>query len=165
MKLGPFTTEIKRTIFFDLTGIKDIDLSGGSTDADLIDTLDLLYPKPKVSDDRSVTGVDLKVEWEMKVDLDESGINGFDANALRVWGEIIIEDLPEGADPDNIDIDLIDYIVPFDTETNGFKIKTDNNGLVSYKRYLERGIKCNRVEVDWKKKTVEIGFDDYDYEN
>lgn len=163
MVLGPFTSKVTRTFMFDLNGIKLIDLSGrDQLDDDIEMAMDFILDKPKVSDQRSVTGVNLKIAWELDLDTDDHGINNVTAKGLRVWGDFTVEDLPEGADPNNLDIDLIDYIVPFDTEKNGFEINADNNSLTSHKRYLERGIKCNSVEIDWKKKTVQIGFDDYE---
>jgi hypothetical protein len=165
MELGPFVNKIEKTIGFDIDDVNKIDLHAKpGDDKDFVEIARFLKDggDPTPTGERSVSGVNLQVEWKINIDTDEEGIIDFNTTGLRVWGSITVEDLPEGADPNNMDIELIDYEIPFDTKTNGFIIEEDNYGLTSYKRTLEKGIKCNYILVDFAKRTVQIGFEDYD---
>lgn len=172
MQLGPFISKITRYAELDISDVYNIPLfdtkrsEQDRTDVELLrfmldDEID--DSKDIKTGDRSLSGGNLEVEWSLNIETNEGGITGFDPSVNRVWGTLVLEDLPPDSDLNDPDIDLIDYEVPFDSDSNKFKIIVDSGSLNEYKRTLEKGIKVTGLEFEWAKKTVRVSFHDYDY--
>lgn len=158
IELGPFIEVLKGTSSIDIDNIDSIDIpAANSNDREIIQLLrfsddDTMFP----SEDRSLFDGKVNVEWNMEMKTTSNGIWGVSPRIIRIWGELEIEDLPPGADPNDLDIELERYEYEFDTEGKNWNFEYDDYSLNKIK--ITDGIWISSVLLDFKNKKAEISF-------
>jgi hypothetical protein len=160
MEIGPFETEITGYRYIDFYGVEKVRLDQSEETNNRIELLRLMYDDVKDSDEetgeRSFTDGTLTVVWKLKIESSSEGIDMITPIVLRVYGNLTIEDLPEGADPSNMDIELIDYNFKFDSEGTEFALKFEPDG--ESKIDLTHGFKATYVQIHYEEKKVLVMF-------
>ena len=123
MELGPFKTEIKRSLNVDVEGLDELNIYPESDDIKLMRLM--LDDEP--SEDRYLSDANLVVEWSVTIGNDDAGIFNVEANFIRVTGTLTIEDLPVGADPNTYDGDLEEFKFEIDSDKMKLKLLVDEN--------------------------------------
>lgn len=171
MDLGPFNIRIKEYRDIDIYGADTITLYDpdkkreedelkAELGDDYIENIglggDSVVPP---TEDRSFVGGDLMCTWDMSISTDKAGVWNMDVILLSVKGELKLEDLPIGADPKDMSIELVEYSVDFDSEKMGFKCLVD---MDTWRGTMigDGQIYPSSVELDMKLKTVTIRFNE-----
>lgn len=151
MRLGPYTTGIKRYIDIDVDGHEDPE-SIGFVVPDQADNF--LHEIGALDLDITLSAGEVKIEWG--ADLRE-GDWGFDLDNIyvnRVSGVLKFDVLVPDPLSDG-DYQEFEHSMQFDSgKDDDWFVDDVNYGVLS----LDRGVSPTTVEIDVKKKTVEITF-------
>jgi hypothetical protein len=152
MELGPFKTKIANYIDIDIDGLEALELPGGDDYIELM-RVDLDLAR---TDQRSLTGAVLHVEWTLEISKASWGIYEMYPYIKRVYGDLLIEDLP--LDPvthDDPDVELEEYEIEFSAENQAddWEINYD-----STEQSLSSSILPQSIEIDLKEKEITVQF-------
>jgi hypothetical protein len=156
-RVGTFTAVLIKYSEISAYGLSEIDL--GNSYSEYLSKgagMDIEELVGEIKDDfknRSLLGGYLNVTWSLDVELTDSGVSGFSVVCENVTGNIQVEDTPVGEDPNDDDVELAEFEVEFDTESNGFELlaKLDEEKIPAQ-------IFVKDIEIDFKNKQVYVGF-------
>lgn len=156
MIIGPFIITFDDSHIYDVNvaGLNKLDIYPDTEDVRLMRLM--LDPEP--SDNRSLNGFNLNIEWSLNLLTNKQGISSFEIEFARVWGTLKIEDLPIGADPYDDDVELEEYEYKIDSDITKMHLEVSTD----FRNFKIRDeLYPSRLYIDFNTKIphVELGID------